>query len=174
MATTTAYSGTTSIIQTLTCVLSGEKTGSENAQISKNLTWAAAGGTAPTISGWLIGTGTAAAGDLLLAHATDPLQGMGDATYSEGFTVASTKLKGLYLENLSTTAGQDITIIRGAANGLPIFAAAGDGITLAPGDFIYLFIKAGTAALTTTSNDKLTLSVAAGSPTFRLVAAYGP
>lgn len=174
MADTTALSGSTSLTQQLTAALSGEKTGSEVARIAKTLTWAAAGGTAPTLSGFFIGTGTAAAGDILLAHASDPLQGQGSATYSSGFVVAGTKLKSIYIENLSTTAGQDITFARGAAAGLPIFDTAGDSVTLAPGDFIYLFKKAGTAALSTTVNDKITISVAAGSPTYRIVVCYGP
>ncbi len=117
------------------------------------------------------GTGTAAAGDLLLAHATDPLQGMGDAAYAPGFTVASSKLKTLVIQNTDST--DSITVARGAANGLPVFDAASDAITLAPGDFFIYHKKAGTAALTTGSNDKLTISVSAGSPTFEIMAIYG-
>ena len=172
MASTIAYSGSLSITALLTAALSGEKTGSETARIAKSITFAATGGTAPTLSGWFIGTGTAAAGNILLAHATDPLQGMGAETYSQGFTVAGTKLKILILENLDTT--NSITFTRGAANGLPIFDAASDAITLAPGDVFVYFKKAGTAALTTGSNDKLTVSVSAGSPTFRILVGYGP
>jgi hypothetical protein len=97
---------------------------------------------------------------------------MGDAAYSEGFTVAGSKLKFLLIENLDAT--QTITVIQGAAAGLPIFAAAGDGVAIAPGGIHMFYNPAGTAALTTTSNDKLTVSVSGGSPTFRLVAAYGP
>lgn len=172
MAVTTTYSGSLSIALRLAAALSGDRTGSEVASASDSLTFAAAGGDAPTLSGFLSGTATAAAGDWLLAHATDPLQGMGDAGYSEGFTVAGAKLKLLYVKNNDST--NSVTIARGATNGLPLFDAASDSITLAPGDIFLFFKKAGGAALTTGSNDKLTLSVSAGAPSLTVIAAYGP
>ena len=172
MAVTTTYSGTVQLAINFNCAFSGDRDGSEAAAYRLLTTFAASGGTAPTISGFLKGTITAAAGDILLAHATDPLQSMGDAGYSEGFTVASTKLKFLYIENLDTT--NTITISRGTTNGLPIFNAADDAITLAAGDFFCYYKKAGTAALTTGSNDKLTIAVGGGSPTATIIAAYGP
>lgn len=172
MATTTTYSGTTSISVAMRNALSGELTGEENAIFSAALTFAAAGGTAPTLSGFFKGTATCAAGDWLLAHATDPLQSQGSATYSQGFTVASSKLKLLVVKNEDST--NSITIARGSTNGLPIFDAASDAITLAPGDIFLYYKQAGTAALTTGSNDKLTISVSGGSPTATVLAAYGP
>lgn len=172
MATTVTYSGSLAINALFQALLTVEKTGSEQAKYSKSITFAAAGGTAPTLSGFLIGTGTAAAGDLLLAHATDPFQGMGDAAYSEGFTVAGTKLKLLILENLDSAI--NIAFSRGALNGLPVFDAAGDALTLTPGGILVYYNQAGTAALTTGSNDKLTVAPASGAPTFRLMAGYGP
>ncbi len=172
MADTITYSGNASIVASLNAAISGDKTGAQAAALSKVLTFAASGGTAPTLSGFFKGTITAAAGDLLLAHASDPLQGMGDATYSQGFTVAGTKLKFLYIENTDTT--NSITISRGTTNGLPIFNAADDAITLAPGDFFLYYKAAGTAALTTGTNDKLTIAVSGGSPTATVIAAYGP
>lgn len=172
MAVTTAYSGSHQVNVNFQCSFSGDRDGSEAAAYRILKTWAAAGGTAPTISGFLKGTLTAAAGDILLAHATDPLQSMGDAGYSEGFTVAGTKLKFLYIENLDSA--ESITITRKASTGLPIFDAAGDAITLAPTDHFLLFKRAGTAALTSGSNDALTISVSGGAPTATIIAAYGP
>lgn len=133
---------------------------------------AASGGTAPTISGFLAGEIVAAAGDLLLAHDTDPFQGMGSSTYSAGFSPASSKIKALFIKN--TDATNTITIARAASNGLPVFDTAGDSITLAAGDCFFYFKKAGTAALTTGSNDALTISVGGGAPTADVVVIYGP
>lgn len=173
MALTTTYSGSLSLAIALRSAFGGDYSGGQEAEERLSVTFAAAGGTAPTLSGFLMGTADAAAGDWLLAHATDPFQGMGDATYSAGFTVAGTKLKLLYIKNEDAT--NSVTIIRGAANGLPIFAAAGDGLTILPGGVLLLYDPAGlTAALTTTSNDKLTLSVSGGSPDLTVLCGYGP
>ena len=172
MAISTTYSGSLNLSGEALCQYGTDRTGAERDVISEAITFAASGGTAPTISGFFKGVATIAAGDWLLAHASDPLQGMGDARYSEGFAVAGTKLKLLMVKNLDST--NSITIARGAANGLPIFDAAGDAVTLAPGDIFLFYKKAGTAALTTGSNDKLTLSASAGSPTCDVRAWYGP
>lgn len=174
MAVTTAYSGNYSLSLLLQATLSGDKEGSERAGVSYTATFAAAGGTAPTLSGFLKGTVTlsSSSGDILLAHATDPFQSFGDSGYSEGFTVAGSKLKWLSLKN--TDASNSITIARAASNGLPIFDTAGDSVTLAPGDVFTLYKPAGTAALTTGSNDALTVSRSGGTPTLEVVAGYGP
>lgn len=157
MATTTSYSGETLLQHEYRVNFSADSEGSRVARVTDRLTWAATGGTGPTLSGWLKGTFTPAAGDILLAHATDPLQGMGDSVYSDGFTVAGSKVKGIWLRNNDAT--QSFTVARGALNGADIFDAAGDSITLAPGNQLWLFFKAGKSALTTGSNDKLTISV---------------
>lgn len=172
MATTATYSANLDLGGSAQALLGGDRSGTEVDKFREIIAWAAAGGSAPTISGFFKGVATVAAGDWLLAHATDPLGTMGDATYSEGFVVAGSKLKLLMIKNLSTT--DSITVARGAANGLPIFDAAGDSVTLAPGDIFLFYKKAGTAALTTGSNDKLTLTPSAGSPTCDVRAWYGP
>jgi hypothetical protein len=157
----------------LSAIASVDAQGTLGVRETLDLTFAAAGGTDPTISGWVNGTITVAAGDLLMAHATDPFQGMGDSSYGPpGFTVASTKLKLLYMKNLHATIS--INVIRGAANGLPVFTAAGDGIDIPAGGALLIYYPTGTAALTTTSNDKLTLAPASGSPTMDVLAIYGP
>lgn len=172
MAVTTTFSGSANIAIEGLATFSVDRTGAQRATINKALTFAASGGSAPTISGFLYGTLTCSAGDILLAHATDPFQGMGDADYSPGFTVASSKLKLLYFENTDST--NTITIARKTTNGLPIFNAADDALTLAAGDVFLYFKRAGTAALTTGSNDALTISVGAGSPTMIACVLYGP
>lgn len=172
MATTYTYGGSAEITVSGQASASADLTGTISASLTAALEFAAAGGTAPTVSGFLRGDGIAAAGDLLLAHATDPLQGMGDSGYSPGFTVAGSKLKLLMITNTDST--NSITITRKTAAGLPIFDADGDAITLAPGDVFFFYKQAGTAALTTTTNDGLTISVSGGAPTFSLIALYGP
>lgn len=174
MALTTAYSGSVQLAINLQNLFSGDRDGTESAAYRIAATLAASGGTAPTISGFLKGDIVAAAGDILLAHATDPFGTMGDSVYSTGFTVASSKLKLFYFEHTDTSGSNTITIARKASTGLPIFDTAGDSITLSPGDWICRLFKAGTAALTTGSNDALTISVSAGSPGMKIICAYGP
>jgi hypothetical protein len=134
--------------------------------------FAAAGGTAPTLSGFLKGILTTAAGDILLAHATDPFQSMGSAEYSPGFTVASSKLKLLVIRN--THASISFAVARKSTNGLPIFDAASDAVTVTAGGCFVYYNPAGTAALTTGSNDALTITPVSGNPTAVLSAFYGP
>lgn len=174
MATTATYSGSLNINAQANAALSVDQLGSSYVQDLISITFAASGGTAPTISGFFRGVAVCAAGDWLLAHATDPLQSMGDATYSTGFTVASSKLKLLLVQNLDST--NTITIIQGAINGLTIFDAASHGVKIGPGGIWLFYDKAGSlsGALTTGSNDKLTISVSAGSPNAQVSCYYGP
>jgi hypothetical protein len=172
VATTNTYSGSLAITGQFAVAFTTDTLGGRLAKIAETISFAASGGTAPTVSGFVHGTLTVSAGDILLAHATDPFQSMGDAAYSDGFTVASSKIKMVWIKNTDTT--NNVTIARGAANGCPIFDAAGDSVTLAPGDEFLFYKKAGTAALTTGSNDKLTLTPSAGSPTLEMLVAYGP
>lgn len=153
-------------------ILSGNYENGPVARDSLLRTWAAAGGTAPTISGFLRSSVTVAAGNWLLAHATDPFQSMGADTYPSGFDPAGTKLKLLLIRNTDST--QTVTVAQAASNGLPIFAAAGDGVPIPPGGCYLWYSPAGTAALTTGSNDALTLSVSGGSPVVEVTAFYGP
>lgn len=135
--------------------------------------WDASGGTAPTFAAGFYGVGAAAAGDLLLA-ASDPLQGMGSATFKPpGVTVSGAlKLKLFALRNNDTT--NSITLTRGAANGVPnIFTAAGDGMDIAAGGVFLWTHKEGTAVITTTSNDKLTIAVSGGTPAFEILCLFG-
>lgn len=166
------YAGTISLALNATATASGDPVaGVHTLAESLFAILAPSGGSAPTITGYLAGSITAAAGDLLLAHDTDPFQGMGSEAYSAGFSPASAKIKAIYFKNTDST--NTITIARGNTNGLPIFNAADDAITLAAGDCFFYYKKAGTAALTTGSNDKLTISVGAGSPTADVVVIYG-
>ncbi len=174
MAGTATYGGTFALDITATATLGTDWAGGQRIpSIANAITLAAAGGTAPTISGWLYGTVTLTeAATLLLAHATDPFAGAGDSGYCLGFTVASSKLKILYIKNTSAT--QTIAVARAAANGLTVFDAASDAITLAAGDIMCWYKPAGTAALTTGSNDGLTLTPSLTGATAIICAIYGP
>lgn len=175
MAVTTAYSGSHVVQIRFTATLSGDKSGLETVKDDLSITWAAAGGTAPTLTGALYGPiSVTGAQDILLAHATDPLQGTGDATYTEGGTPSAgvSKLKFLRVRNTHATA--TLAVARKAANGLPIFSAASDAIVIEPGGYWDWYAPAGSAALTTGSNDGLTLTPSAGTVTGFLMAAYGP
>lgn len=168
MATTRAYAATLKIESTARVTATGDKSGSVEGKHIKNVTYAAAGGTAPTISGYLVGrVNPATPTAYLLAAATAPF-----GEYSEGFTVAGTKIKEVVLYNEDTT--NSITIERTSANGCPIFDAAGDGVTLLPGAQCVITFPAGTAALTTTSNDSITVTPSAGTPSLFILVKYGP
>lgn len=165
MATTVTYDGSLSIEDQFRALFTVEFEGSEVAKVASR-------STLTTIAGFFKGAFTVAAGDFLLAHASDPLQGMGDAAYTLNFTVASKKLAYLYLKN--THASISWSFARGAANGLTLFDAASDAITLKAGAEFRMadFTNGITSALTTGSNDKLTITPASGSPTGTIVAVY--
>jgi hypothetical protein len=174
VATVRSYGGNLGLTLLAQYLASVDGAGGEAINLRKSLTFAAAGGDAPTLSGWVYASEiTAAAGDWLIAHASDPFQGMGDAAYSPGFAPAGAKVKLLYIladgDNTET-----ITIARGATNGFPLFDAANDSVTLAAGDFLLRYWQAGSAALTTTSNDKLTVSVSGAGPLLSVLILYGP
>lgn len=173
MATTYTYSGTRLLALHANVTATGDQQGTMEASVSTSRSFAPAGGDAPTVSGYLKGNLTVSgSGDIALAHASDPLGSYGDSGYSPGFTVAGTKIKAFLFRN--TDATNNITVTRKAATGCPIFGAAGDAVTLGPGDVLYLEFAAGTAALTSGANDALTLAPGAGSPTAEILVAYGP
>jgi hypothetical protein len=141
-----------------------------------SVTWAAAGGDDPTGSQFFSGAfSVAAAQDLLLADPTDPLQGAGAADLCHGWGPSGTlKLKRLKIR-ITTLAGV-LTVARKAANGLPIFAAASDGIKLGPeGEFTF-FDKGGDVCgvITTAGNDGLTFTPSAGTIEGVILAVFGP
>jgi hypothetical protein len=127
---------------------------------------------AANMSGFLSGTLTAEAGDILLADPGDPFQDMGDSSYAPGFVPEGKSLKFLYIENMD--AEETVTVSRAASNGLPIFKTAGHGLDLPPGAALCLFLPDGTVALETGVNDALTLAVSGGTPDVKLLAGYGP
>lgn len=175
MATTYTYGGTLEISASAQASAGTDWSGTVAAALASSIEFAVSGGTPPTISGFLRGTGTATNGDILIANSTDPLQGMGDSTFSPGFTVAGSKLKFLMVVNNDTT--QTITFSNGAANGTTIFDGTNThGEKIEPGGLWLYYDPTGalSAALTTGSNDKITVAISGGTPEFDLLAFYGP
>lgn len=171
MAVTPTFSGTHVSYPSFRIAKSGDKGGADTYDEQVSVTWAVTGGTAPTGEGVLNGSlSVTGAQDILLAHATDPLQACGDSTYSEGFAPAGKKLKYLRIRNTHATAS--LKVERGT-NGLPVFDATGDSITIPAGGYVEWYFPAGTAALTTGSNDKLTLTPSTGTMTGEIIAVYG-
>jgi hypothetical protein len=170
MSTTATLTARISLAMSAVATLSGDKTGTEN--FEELITLIAGRGDCPALSGALSGDfSIAAATDFLLADPSDPFAGGGNATYTDGFDPAGDKLFALLIVN--NDADESLKIERGAANGLPVFDAAGEGLNIGPdGAFFHWYDPAGTAALTSGTNDKLTLTPSANTVTGRLVAFY--
>lgn len=173
MATTRMLSGSVLWEPKFRISFGGDFGGGQETPTLRHLeTWNHEGGAAPALSGWLFGTLAVSSGNLLLAHATDPFGAMGDAQYSDGLTPAGKRLKLLYLRSDPANSAS-VTVVRAASNGLPIFSAAGAGITLTPGGKLVWEDPTGIGPLTTGSNDALTLTPSAGTPAITLLAVYG-
>lgn len=177
MAQTNTYSGALTILAQGKNTLGGDTSGEQKGTVNKSITFSASGGSAPTISGFFSATATlnGSAANLLLAHATNPFTNLnaGTVTYSDGFTVASSKLKLLIFENLDNSIA--ITIGTPSANRFELIQANSQSLrALAAGDIFMFYMKAGSAALTTGSNDAIALTPASGSPTLQVSAFYGP
>lgn len=174
MATTLTMGGALTFSVAFTETASADQSGQRsNPSFTQSMLFAATASlpTTAQISGWLYGTPTCAAGNWLIADATDPFQSMGDSTYNTGLTVAGKKIKFFGVKNLDGT--NTVTIARGATFGAPIFDAASYSITLpAYGVFIALY-PAGTATIATTVNDKITIAVGGGSPQVEVLIGYG-
>ncbi len=155
---------------------SGDSTGNLSAALAQSLTWDVDGGTAPTVSGWVHGSNVAAAaGNWLLAN-SDPFQSQGDAGFQPpGFSISNThKVKLLIVVNNDTA--NNVTIVNGSANGTTLFDGTNThGQKIEPGGIYLHYDPTGalSGALTSGSNDKLTLSVSAGAPPLEVLIGYG-
>lgn len=176
MADTYTLSGLYSLSGYFRSVISGDNTGAAERAFSRSVVFAASGGTEPTIAGYFCGTGSiTGAVDMLLAHATDPMSTAGSGAYVPTTYAPSGvgKIKLLRIHNTTASGGGSLTVARGAAAGAPIFDAASDAVTLPPGGEMVLYFETGTAVLTTTTNDKVTVTPSSGTVTFSIECAYG-
>lgn len=84
------------------------------------------------------------------ASANDSLDLAGGLTDAFGTSLTFTKIKLIYVQNTNTTVGDNIKIVRPASNGLVVFGAAGDFITLPPGG-VFLWYTPAAAGVTVTA-----------------------
>ncbi len=169
MATTVTYTGRIASQPSVTATLSGDKAGQEVFELPLSYTFGR--DDAPAVVGALEGyLSVTGAQDILLAHATDPLGATGSASYSEGFAPAGKEL--MYLRIANQHASASLLVERSAANGLPIFDAAGEGMSIGPGGYREWYEPAGFGALTTGSTDALTLSPSSGTVEAHILAFY--
>lgn len=178
MAATYATTGSLDLQAYFQATGSVDVTGALKKAISLAITFTESGGTEPDLAGFLSGTGSiSGAVDMLLANATDPMQGAGDAIYfPPAYAPSGTgKIKFVYFKNTTAAGGGKLKIERGALNGLPIFDAAGEGLEIPAQGALMLCLYDGSVggAITTTSNDKLTVTPSTGTVTFEMVVAYG-
>jgi hypothetical protein len=100
----------------------------------------------------LSGTGADAADRMwakrrtVAASTTDSIDVSGSLVDSFNNTVAFAKVKAVQVINRSTT--QTLSLTRPAANGVPIFTAAGDTVPIPPGGF-FMLVAPGAAGLAT-------------------------
>lgn len=116
----------------------------------------------------LNGTG-AGQGDLiftdtrtLTASATENLDLAGSLTDAYGATITFARIKAVVVVAASGNTN-DVQVTRPASNGVPLFMAAGDGIALAPGDFMAWATSGATGKVVTAgTGDLLTVTNSAG------------
>jgi hypothetical protein len=119
---------------------------------------------------WESGTGANQA-DLLFsdtrtltASATEDLDLAGVLTDAFGATLTFARIKLIYVcAAAANNVANNVNVTRPAANGVPLFLAAGDGIALAPGQF-FLWVGADAIgkAVTAATGDLLTITNSAG------------
>jgi hypothetical protein len=101
--------------------------------------------------------------------ATENLDLAGALTNAFGVSLTFTKAKFVFVRaNVANT--NDVQFTRGAANGVPLFMAAGGGIALSPGEWFVFFSPAG-KTVTAATGDILTVtnSAAGTSVTYDVV-----
>lgn len=150
--------------------LSGDFTGSQ--VFEDAVTAQLAAGVWPTPAGALKGTwSSSGAASLLLAHATDPFQGAGDAGYSEGFT-PGTGYEVFFIRIRNTHASAYLKVEMGATNGFPLFDAAGEGAKVYAGGHMDFSNPAGWGAIESGVSDLLTLTPETGTVTAVITVFY--
>lgn len=98
----------------------------------------------------------------LAASATEDLDFAGSLTDPFGTTVAADRIKAIYVSAASGNTN-DVQVQRSAANGVPLFMAASDGIALPPGAIFMVAAPNATGInVTAGTGDKLTFTNSAG------------
>ena len=173
MSTTYSNSGGARLEIELVSRFGGDSGGSRIGRMQQTVAWEPVGGASPQLSGWLRGAFLPAAGELRLAHPTDPLGGMGDSQYSDGLTPEGARLHGFWVKN--NDAAASLTLTRAVSGGAPIFEVAGDGLTLGPGEQCLLLFTGGRGPLQNGISDGVTIAVSAAFTTAAdIFVIYGP
>lgn len=175
MAVTATPSGSFSLSVALQNALSGDQGGTAtlSASVARTLKVSA---TAPEIEvggGWYgVATTTTTPTTIQLAHATDPLQGLGNAAPAQGYTPATHKLCAIYMENQSATV--TVTVIAAATNTLAGCGWAASDVmwSLQPYGVFGGTFPAGSTALTAGSNDGVTLTASATTADVKIVCLF--
>lgn len=99
----------------------------------------------------------------LAASATEDLDFAGVLTNAFGDTQTFARIKGIVVAALAANTN-NVNVTRPAANGVPLFLAASDGIAVRPGGLVAAFAPDATAyAVTAGTGDLLTFTNSAGS-----------
>ena len=99
----------------------------------------------------------------LAASATEDIDLAGSLTGPLGSTLTFARVKAVFVR-ASTANTNAVQVTRPASNGAPLFMAAGDGISLAAGEwFIWVSPTAAGKAVTAATGDLITLTNSAGS-----------
>lgn len=97
------------------------------------------------------------------ASATEDLDLVGSLADALGVTITMARLKALIVKAASTNTN-NVNVTRPAANGVPLFLAAGDGVPVLPGGFLaWVAPNAAAIAVTAATGDLLTFTNSAGS-----------
>lgn len=92
----------------------------------------------------------------LAASGTENLDLAGVLADALGTTIAAAEVVAIYIGAASGNTN-DVQLTRPAANGVPLFLAAGDGIAIGPGDF-FLFTNRKGITVTAATGDLLTVT----------------
>jgi hypothetical protein len=99
----------------------------------------------------------------LSASANEDLDLAGSLTNAYGATITATKLKGIIVE-AATTNTNNVIVSRPASNGVPLFDAGSDAISLGPGEwFAFGSPTAAGKTVTASTGDLLNFANSAGS-----------
>lgn len=114
------------------------------------------------------GTNTVGKADILFADtrtlaasATENIDLSGALTDAFGASIVAAELVAIYVK-ASAANTNNVNVTRPASNGVPIFLAAGDGVSIQPGEW-FEFVSQKGIAVTAATGDLITITNAAGS-----------
>lgn len=122
------------------------------------------------------GTGAVDTADLIftdtrtLAATTENLDLAGGLTDAFGNTLTFARIKGLFIHNTNTTAGNNLTIGGAASNAFPLFADTTDKYTIGPdGNLLILEPSAAAKAVTAGTGDILKMDAGSSTIVYKII-----